>query len=65
MLFGFDQWGNTIAYKSVDREGNSIADTNYTLTCPYSAKTTTGFTPSQTGGYIAKGRILLSSVPTS
>ena len=42
-----------------------FADTNYTLTCPYSAKTATGFTPSQTGGYIAKGRILLSSVPTS
>ena len=31
LLFGFDQWGNTIAYKSVDREGNSIADTNYTF----------------------------------
>lgn len=42
-----------------------FADTNYTLTCPASAKTATGFTPSQTGGYIAKGRILLSSVPTS
>lgn len=29
LLFGFDQWGNTIAYKSVDTEGNDISDTNY------------------------------------
>lgn len=32
-----------------------FADTNYVLTVPYSAKTTTGFTPSQTGDWIAKG----------
>lgn len=31
LLFDFDQWGNTIAYKSVDREGNDISDTNYTF----------------------------------
>ena len=30
-------------------------DTNYVLTVPYSAKTATGFTPSQTGDWIAKG----------
>ena len=32
-----------------------FADTNYILTVPYSAKTTTSFTPSATGDYIAKG----------
>lgn len=32
-----------------------FADTNYVLTVPYSAKTATGFTPSQTGDWIAKG----------
>lgn len=31
LLFDFDQWGNTIAYKSVDTEGNDISDTNYTF----------------------------------
>lgn len=32
-----------------------FADTNYVLSVPYSAKTYTGFTPSQTGDWIAKG----------
>ena len=32
-----------------------FSDTNYVLTIPYSAKTTTGFTPSATGDWIAKG----------
>lgn len=32
-----------------------FADTNYVLTVPYSAKTTTSFTPSATGDWIAKG----------
>lgn len=32
-----------------------FADTNYVLTVPYSAKTATGFTPSQTGDWVAKG----------
>ena len=32
-----------------------FSDTNYVLTVPYSAKTTTGFTPSATGDWIAKG----------
>jgi hypothetical protein len=32
-----------------------FSDTNYVLSVPYSAKTTTGFTPSATGDWIAKG----------
>lgn len=32
-----------------------FSDTNYVLTVPYSAKTATGFTPSATGDWIAKG----------
>lgn len=32
-----------------------FADTNYVLTVPYSAKTTTSFTPSASGDWIAKG----------
>jgi hypothetical protein len=39
-----------------------FADTNYTLSCAYSAKTVNGFTPSVTGDYIAKGKIKLSDV---
>jgi len=37
----------------------AMADTNYTLSVPYSAKTSTGFTPTQTGEYIAKGKVVL------
>lgn len=33
----------------------AYADTNYVLTVPYSAKSATGFTPSATGDWIAKG----------
>ena len=33
-----------------------FADTNYVVTVPYSAKTKTSFTPSQTGDWIAKGQ---------
>lgn len=39
-----------------------FADTNYALSCPYSAKTKTGFTPTTTCDFIAKGRIKLSDV---
>ncbi|MCQ2957295.1 MAG: hypothetical protein MJ180_00160 [Candidatus Gastranaerophilales bacterium] len=34
-------------------------DTNYALSVPYSAKTATGFTPSASGEYIAKGKVVL------
>lgn len=36
-----------------------MADANYTLSVPYSAKTKTGFTPSASGDYIAKGKVVL------
>lgn len=29
LLFDFDQWGNTIAYKTVDSEGNDINNSDY------------------------------------
>ena len=35
---------------------DAYADTNYTLSCPYSAKSTTGFTPSADGEFIAIGK---------
>ena len=35
---------------------DEFADTNYTLSCPFSAKTTSGFTPSASGTYIAVGK---------
>ena len=36
-----------------------FADTNYVLSVPYSAKSATAFTPTQTGDWIAKGKGLL------
>lgn len=36
-----------------------FADTNYVLSVPYSAKSSTAFTPTQTGDWIAKGKGLL------
>ena len=36
-----------------------FADTNYVLSVPYSAKSTTAFTPTQTGDWIAKGKGIL------
>lgn len=36
-----------------------MADDTYTLSVPYSAKSKTGFTPTATGDYIAKGKITL------
>jgi hypothetical protein len=36
-----------------------FADTNYVLSVPYSAKSVTAFTPTQTGDWIAKGKGLL------
>ena len=36
-----------------------FADTNYVLSVPYSAKSTTAFTPTQTGDWIAKGKGVL------
>ena len=36
-----------------------FVDTNYVLSVPYSAKSTTAFTPTQTGDWIAKGKGLL------
>ena len=36
-----------------------FADTNYVLSVPYSTKSTTAFTPTQTGDWIAKGKGLL------
>ena len=42
-----------------------FANTDYNLSCPYSAKTTTGFTPTQSGDFIAKGVITLNKVMPS
>lgn len=39
-----------------------FADANYALSCPYSAKSATGFTPTTNCDFIAKGRIKLSDV---
>lgn len=39
-----------------------FADTNYIVSVPYSAKYVAGFTPSQTGDYIVKGKILLDGL---
>ena len=36
---------------------DEFANTNYTLSCPYSAKTKTGFTPTASGEYIAIGKV--------
>ena len=36
-----------------------FADTNYVLSVPYSAKSNTAFTPTQTGDWIAKGKGIL------
>lgn len=36
-----------------------FADTNYVLSVPYSAKSSTAFTPTQTGDWIAKGKGIL------
>lgn len=36
-----------------------FADTNYVLSVPYSAKSATAFTPTQTGDWIAKGKGIL------
>ena len=35
---------------------DEFANTDFTLSCPFSAKTTTGFTPSASGTYIAIGK---------
>lgn len=36
---------------------DEFADTDYSLSCPYSAKTKTGFTPTVSGEYIAVGKV--------
>lgn len=36
LLFNLNQWGNTIAYKSVDTEGNDIDNTDYSFNLPKS-----------------------------
>ena len=36
-----------------------FGDDKYVLTVPYSSKTATGFTPAQTGDWIAKGKASL------
>lgn len=36
-----------------------MADDTYSLSVPYSAKSKTGFTPTATGDYIAKGKVVL------
>ena len=51
-----EQWGACTSGTAVVLE-KSYKDTNYTLSITYSAKTATGFTPSATGDYIAKGFI--------
>ena len=62
---GADYWeiysDNTIEQGGICTSGTEVVllksykDTNYILTIPYTAKTATTFTPSQSGNWIAKG----------
>ena len=51
-----EQYGTCTSGTAVTFE-KPFMDTNYALSVPYSAKTKTGFTPTQTGSWKAKGKV--------